>query len=207
VDLAVAGSNPVGHPTLGLSLWQARSCAVSLNVPRGATKQSVPPEPAPKMNHAGTILHIEDDPNDVLLLEHACRKMGLGCNIKRLADGEEAIQYLEGAGDFADRDRFPLPELILLDIKMPRATGFDVLTWRREHEEFKTVPVIVLSSSNHELDVKRAYDLGVNSYLMKPVSFDSLCDLIKAVCEYWLTVNIGGSLCARTFQIRNHQPG
>jgi CheY-like chemotaxis protein len=166
-------------------------------MPREATKQPIPGKNRLDMNQSRTILHIEDDPNDVLLLEHACRKMGVTCDIKRVADGEEGIQYLAGTGDFADRDRFPFPELILLDLKMPRLNGFDVLAWRREHEEFKTVPVIVLSSSNHEMDVKRAYELGVNSYLMKPVSFDCLCDLIKSVCDYWLTINIRGSLCAQ----------
>src|SRR5436190_5081891 len=123
------------------------------------------------MNQSRTILHVEDDPNDVLLLEHACRKVGVSCNIQRVADGEEAIEYLEGAGDFANRTRFPLPQLILLDLKMPRLSGFDVLSWRRKSEKFKTVPVVVLSSSNHDLDVRHAYELGVNSYLMKLVSF------------------------------------
>jgi len=136
-----------------------------------------------------TILHVEDDPNDVLLLEHACRKTGIGCNIKRVADGEEAIQYLEGAGGFADRHLFPLPQLILLDLKMPRLNGFDVLAWRLENDKFKIVPVVVFSSSNHDLDVKRAYELGVNSYLMKPVSFDSLCDIVKTISDYWLMLN------------------
>jgi CheY-like chemotaxis protein len=141
------------------------------------------------MNRPQTILHVEDDPNDVLLLEHACRKTGVGCNVKRVADGEEAIEYLEGTGQFTDRDRFPLPQLILLDLKMPRLTGFDVLTWRLQHDTFKTVPVVVFSSSNHDLDVKRAYELGVNSYLMKPVSFDSLCDIIRTISDYWLMLN------------------
>src|SRR5262245_39869545 len=122
-----------------------------------------------------TILHVEDDPNDVLLLEHACRKTGVNCNIQRVSDGDEAIEYLEGVARFANREEFPLPRVILLDLKMPRLSGFDVLTWRRNNDKFKAVPVVVLSSSNHEVDLKRAYELGVNSYLMKPVSFDALC--------------------------------
>jgi CheY-like chemotaxis protein len=141
------------------------------------------------MNQLRTILHVEDDPNDVLLLEHACRKSGVSCNIQRVADGEEAIDYLEGTGEFADRDRFPWPQLILLDLKMPRLNGFDVLTWRRQNDKFKAIPIVIFSSSNHDLDVKRAYELGVNSYLMKPVSFDSLCDIVKTISDYWLTLN------------------
>jgi CheY-like chemotaxis protein len=136
-----------------------------------------------------TILHIEDDPNDVLLLEHACRKAGLECDIQRVADGDEAIAYLRGIDPFADRDRFPLPRLILLDLKMPRSNGFDVLTWLRSDQKLKAFPVVVLSSSNHDLDLRRAYELGANSYLIKPVSFDSLVDIVKAVHDYWLRLN------------------
>jgi len=140
-----------------------------------------------------TILHVEDDPNDVLLLQHACRKAGLNCNIQRVSDGDEAIEYLQGKERFADREQFPLPQLILLDLKMPRMTGFDVLTWRRDNDRFKCVPVIVLSSSNHDVDLKRAYDLGVNSYLMKPVSFESLCEIVKSIYDYWLRLNTLGA--------------
>jgi DNA-binding response OmpR family regulator len=136
-----------------------------------------------------TILHVEDDPNDVVLLDHACRKAGIDCEIKRVADGEEAIAYLMGKDEFADRGQFPLPQLILLDLKMPHLSGFDVLQWRRENDKIRTVPVVVLSSSNHDLDLVRAYELGVNSYLIKPVSFDSLVSIVKALSDYWLRLN------------------
>lgn len=139
-----------------------------------------------------TILHVEDDPNDVVLLEHACRKGGVDCEIKRVADGEEAIAYLSGKDQFSDRRQFPFPRLILLDLKMPHLSGFDVLQWRRQNDTMKTVPVVVLSSSNHDVDLVRAYELGVNSYLIKPVSFDSLVSIIKAVSDYWLRLNIPG---------------
>jgi CheY-like chemotaxis protein len=135
------------------------------------------------------ILHVEDDANDVLLLEHASRKAGVDCEIQRVADGDEAIAYLRGAEQFADRAQFPLPRLILLDLKMPRLNGFDVLTWLRAQEKLRTMPVVVLSSSNHDADLRRAYELGVNSYLIKPVSFDSLVQIMKAIYEYWLTLN------------------
>ena len=141
-----------------------------------------------------TILHVEDDPNDVLLLEHAHRKAGIQCNIQRVADGDEAISYLEGKDRFADRQQFPLPQVILLDLKMPRLNGFDVLSWRRKNDKFKSVPVIVLSSSNHDVDLKRAYELGVNSYLIKPVSFDALVEIVRVVHDYWLRLNTAGTL-------------
>ena len=136
-----------------------------------------------------TILHVEDDPNDVVLLEHAFRKAGVDCEIKRVADGEEAIAYLAGEEQFADRQLFPIPRLILLDLKMPHLSGFDVLHWRRENEKMKSVPVVILSSSNHDVDLTRAYELGVNSYLIKPVSFDALVGIVKALGEYWLCLN------------------
>ena len=160
---------------------------------REATQKISPAQQALAVNRLPTILHVEDDTNDVLLLEHACRKVGVNCNIQRVADGDEAIAYLEGTDRFADRKQFPLPQVILLDLKMPRLSGFDVLTWRRANEKFRSVPVIVLSSSNHDVDLKRAYELGVNSYVMKPVSFDSLCEIIKTIHDYWIVLNTANS--------------
>lgn len=136
-----------------------------------------------------TILHVDDDSNDIMLLQHACLKAGLDLDLHIANDGDEAIAYLTGQGRFQDREQFPLPCLILLDLKMPRLSGFDVLDWLRQHESLRRVPVVVLSSSNHDADVKRAYDLGANSYLVKPVGFDALVELIKAINLYWLTLN------------------
>jgi CheY-like chemotaxis protein len=136
------------------------------------------------------ILHVDDDADDLLLFEHACRKAGLSCQLHAVSDGEEAITYLQGANHFSDRQKYPLPSLILLDLKMPRVNGFDVLAWLRQEEKCRLLPVIVLSSSNHEADVKRAYSLGANSYLVKPVAFDSLVELVQAIERYWLTLNV-----------------
>ena len=141
-----------------------------------------------------TILHVEDDPNDVVLLEHACRKAGVSCDVKRVADGEEAIAYLAGQDQFADRQQFPFPRLVLLDLKMPHLSGFDVLQWRRQNDNMKTIPVVVLSSSNHDVDLIRAYELGVNSYLIKPVSFDALVGIVKMLNDYWLQLNRPGPM-------------
>ena len=138
-----------------------------------------------------TILHVDDDSNDALLFEHACRKAGLVLSLHGATDGDEALAYLRGAESFADRGRHPLPSLILLDLKMPRLSGFEVLAWIRRQEQFRRVPVVVLTSSNHDADVKRAYALGANSYLVKPVGFEALVDLVKAVHHYWLMLNEG----------------
>jgi CheY-like chemotaxis protein len=128
-----------------------------------------------------TILHVEDDPNDTLLLEHACRKAGVVFDVQAVNDGDQAIAYLRGLNDFSDRMKYPLPSLILLDLKMPRVSGFDVLAWLQSDESLCQLPVVVLTSSNHDADVKRAYDLGAKSYLVKPVGFEALVELVKTL--------------------------
>jgi CheY-like chemotaxis protein len=128
-----------------------------------------------------TILHVEDDPNDMLLFQHACQKAGVFFDLQAVNDGDQAIAYLRGASDFSDRTKYPLPQLILLDLKMPRLSGFDVLTWMRGEESLKQLPVVVLTSSNHDADVKRAYALGAKSYLVKPVGFDALVEMVKTL--------------------------
>jgi len=101
--------------------------------------------------------------------------------------GEEALDYLAGGGGFADRGRHPFPALILLDLQLPRRSGHEVLEWLRGQEEgLRRLPVVVLTSSKEPRDVNRAYELGANSYLVKPVSFEALLELVKAVERYWL---------------------
>jgi CheY-like chemotaxis protein len=136
-----------------------------------------------------TILHVEDDEDDVLLFQHACQKAALGCSLQAVRDGVEAIAYLSGADPFSDRQRHPLPELVLLDLKLPRVNGFEVLDWMRKGDRFRRLPVVVFSSSNHEADVKRAYDVGANSFLLKPVDFNALVELARTVHQYWLALN------------------
>lgn len=128
-----------------------------------------------------TILHVEDDPNDTLLFQHACQKAGVVFDLQAVSDGDQAIAYLRGANSFSDRGKHPLPKLILLDLKMPRVSGFDVLAWLKDDGSFNGVPVVVLTSSNHDADVKRAYDLGAKSYLVKPVGFEALVELVKTL--------------------------
>jgi len=135
------------------------------------------------------ILLVEDDPNDALLIQRAFHKAGMKDILKTVRDGEQAIEYLRGTGVFADRSRFPLPFLMLLDLKMPGTDGFEVLSWVRTDSSMKRLLVVVLTSSNLQADVDRAYDLGANSYLVKPVSFDEMVQMIRRFEIYWTELN------------------
>ncbi|MEY2430112.1 MAG: hypothetical protein QOJ40_2997 [Verrucomicrobiota bacterium] len=136
-----------------------------------------------------TVLHIDDDPNDTMLLQAATRKAAVEFILHNVEDGDEAIAYLSGEGIYADRKRFQLPALILLDLKMPRATGFEVLKWIRSHPELGNLPVVVLSGSELQDDIRQAYSAGANSYLVKPLGFDALVDLVQNVNAVWVTAN------------------
>jgi CheY-like chemotaxis protein len=136
-----------------------------------------------------TILLVEDDPNDVLLLQRACRKANLGNPVHVARDGEEAVAYLAGTGPYADRTRYPYPVIVLLDLKLPRKSGHEVLQWLRGQEGLRRTPVVVLTSSRESEDLDRAYDLGANSYLVKPVSADALCEMVQGLQLYWLILN------------------
>ena len=135
------------------------------------------------------MLLVEDDPNDILLIQRAFAKACLVNPLKVVRDGEEALNYLAGSGDFGDRGRFPLPSLILLDLKLPRKSGLEILQWLRQQPALKHIPVIVLTSSKESSDVSRAYDLGANSYLVKPVGFEGLLELVKSIGMYWMILN------------------
>src|SRR5947207_524780 len=135
------------------------------------------------------ILLAEDDSNDVLLIQRAFQKAGFRNSLKVTRDGEQAIEYLAGHGIYANRQRFPLPFLLLLDLKMPGTDGFEVLQWVRKEPELKRLLVVVLTSSNLQTDVDRAYELGANSYLVKPVSFDEMVNMIQRFEIYWSEIN------------------
>jgi len=135
------------------------------------------------------ILLAEDDPNDVLLIQRAFQKAGLRNVLKTVRDGDQAINYLSGKGAYSNREQFPLPFLLLLDLKMPGTDGFEVLEWLRNEPQLKRLLVVVLTSSNLQSDVDRAYELGANSYLVKPVSFDEMVHLIKRFEAYWSEIN------------------
>lgn len=135
------------------------------------------------------ILLVEDDANDVLLIQRAFQKAGLQNSLKVVRNGDEAIEYLSGESDYSDRKRFPLPFLILLDLKMPGTDGFEVLGWARNVPSLKRLLIVVLTSSNLQADVDKAYEMGANSYLVKPVEFDDMVNLIKRFEAYWTEIN------------------
>jgi CheY-like chemotaxis protein len=135
------------------------------------------------------LLVVEDDENDVVLLRRAIRKGHLVTPVRILPDGEEARAYLAGEGAWADRREHPLPVLMLLDLKLPRLSGLELLEWVRGRPEFATLPVVVLTSSRESRDLERAYRLGANSYLVKPVAFEALLEMVKAIGLYWLVLN------------------
>jgi len=143
------------------------------------------------MSEAGIILLVEDRPDDVDLIRHAFDKVGIAAPLKVVQDGEEALAYLSGKGPYANRAEYPLPDLILLDLKMPKVDGFETLQWLREQPGFRTIPVIVLTSSEQVKDVNRAYELGANSFLVKPFDFTNLLALSETLKAYWLQMNRG----------------
>jgi CheY-like chemotaxis protein len=135
------------------------------------------------------ILIVEDNSNDRILLQRAFRRARLANPLHMVTDGEEAIAYLLGEGRFADREANPFPILVLLDLKLPRRSGLEVLQWMREHPTFRRLPVVVLTSSKEQSDINLAYDLGANSYLTKPVEFDALIELVSTLNLFWFIMS------------------
>ncbi len=135
------------------------------------------------------ILLVEDNPDDVELIRRAFRRANVANPIHVVTDGEQALAYLSGDGEYADRFRHPLPVLLLLDLKLPRRSGHEVLGWIRAREGLRRLPVAILTSSRESDDVNRAYDLGANAYLQKPVSFEALLELVRTLNLFWLILN------------------
>src|SRR5881394_123062 len=141
------------------------------------------------MNPA-TILLAEDDPNDVILFQRAMARASLSAySLKVVRDGEEAISYLGGQAIHADRHLYPLPALLLLDLKMPRKSGLEVLSWLRKQPQLRHLIVVFLTSSNNSEDIRLAYEAGANSYLVKPVEFTAMVEMIRIMGVYWLQMN------------------
>jgi CheY-like chemotaxis protein len=140
-------------------------------------------------NMPTTILVAEDDAEDAFLLERAFARAGVGARMDFVHDGAEAIEYLRGDDRFKDRKAHPLPHLMLLDLKMPKVDGFDVLRWLQNQPGLKRLVVTVLSSSTEPRDINLAYDLGAKSYLVKPSVSDDLFDLVRRIQSYWCEVN------------------
>ncbi|HET7921653.1 MAG TPA: response regulator [Gammaproteobacteria bacterium] len=136
-----------------------------------------------------TILLAEDDENDVMLIKRAFSKSHVINPIACVENGEQAVAYLSGQGEYADREKHPLPFMMLLDLKLPRLSGHEVLTWLREQPGLKRLPVVVLTSSREPTDINRAYEIGANSYLVKPVVFEEFSTLLKQLQVYWLMLS------------------
>jgi two-component system response regulator len=134
------------------------------------------------------ILLVEDNPLDAELTIRALKKGGLANKLLWLKDGEQALDYLFRRGLYADREDI-LPRLVLLDLKMPRVDGIEVLKTIKKDEHTRRIPVVVMTSSQEEKDVAQSYDLGVNSYVVKPVDFGAFADLARQAGFYWLAIN------------------
>ena len=130
------------------------------------------------------ILLVDDNPHDVVLIRLAFRKVGIIDTIHLVKDGAEAMRYINGDDKYADRRTYPPPTLVLLDLKMPGANGFEVLKWIRSHEAFVNLVVVVMSGSRDDADIQRAYELGANSYLIKPTKFEDLVKMMESLKDY-----------------------
>lgn len=131
------------------------------------------------------LLVIEDDEADYHFIEMALKETRFATRVRWVPDGESAIGYLGGSGAHARRLDSPLPDVIVLDLKMPRLGGFELLEWIRAHREHRHTPVLVLSSSGLPEDVERAYQLGANSFFVKPARFEDFVDLFQHIAGYW----------------------
>jgi len=135
------------------------------------------------------ILIVEDNPNDAEMALRALKKNNLTNNVLVVGDGEEALDFIFAKGKFAGREKKTRPKIILLDLKLPKVDGLEVLKEIKSNPETKIIPVIVLTSSKEETDIMRSYLLGVNSYIVKPVDFDKFVDAVRDLGLYWLLLN------------------
>ena len=135
------------------------------------------------------ILLVEDNPHDVMMTLRALKKHNLANKVHVVKDGAEALDYLFAKNSYEDRDLIQSPKLILLDLKLPKVDGLEVLRRIKSDERTKTIPVVVLTSSREEQDMIESYKLGVNSYIVKPVDFDKFLDAVGKLGLYWLLLN------------------
>jgi len=145
------------------------------------------------MDEIESILLVEDNENDRMFMRHAFKKTNFPWKVQELHDGEEAIAYLIGNDPYSDRSKFPLPAVMLLDLNMPKKNGFEVLGWVRAQEAFKRLAIIILTASRRSDDVKQAYSLGVNSFLVKPATIEKLVQMVGCLRD-WLHMNQVASL-------------
>jgi CheY-like chemotaxis protein len=159
------------------------------NIEKGKAPVASNPTEGTATSKCVTVLHVDDDPNDTALLQAASRKAEVGFELQNVEDAEQAIAYLEGVGKYNDRAHYRMPTLVLLDLKMPRATGFEIMKWIRRHPRLSQLPIVVLSGSELQDDIRTAYAEGANSYLVKPLGFEALVDLVRSINVVWLAAN------------------
>ena len=155
--------------------------------------------PAPGSSGSPKVLLIEDDENDAIILDRAFQKVGLPEALHIARDVDEATAYLLSLGASGERSGSPLPEIVLLDLTLPRKSGFHFLEWVRSHSDFRDLPVLVFTSSRQREDYRRAFELGANSYLIKPLGLDELSIFAKSVVNYWLRMETPVALPAARF--------
>jgi CheY-like chemotaxis protein len=193
---AIGGTGAKAHLAEGgredVALGIPSECSSTAgNARRGARGKGQPPKPlsrtmATRRNPTPTVLYVEDSQDDFLLLKLASRRCGTPFSLQHAEDGEKAIDYLNGVGAYADREEHPFPNLVLLDLKMPRLDGFEVLEWIRANPDTKSLPVVVLAGSAFRADVRRALEFGANSYATKPANFNELEVLVDQIASVWL---------------------
>jgi CheY-like chemotaxis protein len=141
--------------------------------------------------NAFTVLLVEDDLNDIFFVKRAFMKGRWQTSLQVVTDGEDALRYLRGIDQYTDRITYPLPNLIVMDLKMPRKSGFEVLEFVKADGLLRRIPIVIVSSSNHPNDINRAYELGANSYMVKPLNFNAVEHLFESITYYW------GQQCAK----------
>ncbi|MCB0190496.1 MAG: response regulator [Anaerolineae bacterium] len=141
------------------------------------------------MSNQVEILLVEDNPSDLELAMHALQKYNLANNIEIKRDGAEALDFLFCQGRYSNRDIERGPKIVLLDLKLPKVDGLEVLKKIKAHAKTRNIPVVVMTSSNQERDIVESYELGVNSYIVKPVDFEQFADAVRNIGFYWLILN------------------
>ncbi|HWH70924.1 MAG TPA: response regulator, partial [Candidatus Sulfotelmatobacter sp.] len=171
-----------GHDSLG--------CDVAMQQSKEARQTMNPSSPITRGGYHKTILVVEDDPNDQVFIVQAFRACGVTNPIHTVGSGAEAIQYLMGEGQYADREQFAYPTFITLDLKMPGADGFTVLEHLKSNPQWAVIPVVILSASEDPDDIKKAYMLGASCYHVKPQDYAALCQQLKVLHDYWTTCSV-----------------
>lgn len=144
---------------------------------------------ADEVKTPGTILLVEDDPGDAALMRRGFEKAGVLNPIQHITHGDKVLAYLAGVNEYADRTAYPLPVLILLDLKLPGMTGLEILRWVRTQRDLRRIPAVVLTMNEDPDTINAAYDAGANSYLLKPGDRKGIVGMINTIQQYWLRLN------------------